>query len=624
MMNRKHLTSTGSLVLLGALFIALVMLSGLLFKGWRIDLTENRQYTLSDGTRAVLENMQEPVTLYRFFSEDASGEFPQVRSYARWVDELLDEMSERSGGKLSVRRVDPAPFSPEEDEAAQFGLQSVPVGAAGDSLIFGLAGTNSLDDVQIIPFLNPAKQPFLEYDLAKLVATLSHPEPLTVGLLSSLDMGPGFDMNTQQPRPAWVIHEQLEQLFEVTPVADDAAAFPEDLDLLMVVHPKALSEAMQYRIDQFVLGGGRLVAFMDPFAEADLGDNPNDPMARLNAGSSSSLSPLLDAWGVAYDPLRVVGDPLYALQVNSQASVRPVRHLAILALAADGMNADDIVSADLEAVNVSSAGWLEPAEGATTAFSPLLETSENGGPIDASRLRFLANPEDLQAGFTSTGDRYAVAARLTGPATSAFEAAPEGVDGDEHRAEAVEGGINVILFADTDLLTDRLWVSKQNFFGQTVVNAFADNGTLVINAVDNLLGTDDLISIRTRATSARPFDRVEELRLEAEGQYRATEERLNQELAETERTLAEMQAQRGEGDLGILNQDQADEIQRFLDRRTEIRKELRAVQHELDKDINALGTRLTVINVIGVPLVVILIALVLGQARRRRREAAAS
>lgn len=620
MMNRRDLLSSGSLVLLALLFLSLVILSGLLFKGWRIDLTENRQYTLSDGTYAVLEGMQEPVTLYFFFSENASGEFPQIRSYARWVSEMLDDMADRSDGKLTVRRIDPAPFSPEEDQAAGFGLQAVPVDAAGDTLYFGLAASNSLDDVQIIPFLNPAKQPFVEYDVAKLISTLSHPEPMRVGLLSSLDMGPGFDMNTQQPRSPWVMYDQLDQLFDIVTVSDDAAAFPEDIDLLMVVHPKALSDAMQYRIDQFVLGGGRLVAFVDPFAEADLGDNPNDPMARLNAGSSSTLAPLFDAWGVDFDATQIVGDPLYALQVNTQASVRPVRHLAILALAREGMNPDDIVSGDLEAVNVSSAGWFDHDASASTTLTPLLSTSENGGPIEASRLRFLANPADLQAGFAATGDRYPVAVRLEGAAEAAFESPPADLEGFAHRDRAVEEGINVILFADTDLLTDRMWVSRQSFFGQTVANAFADNGTLVVNAVDNLLGTDDLISIRTRANSSRPFGRVEALRLEAESQYRATEERLNAELAETERTLAEMQTGRPEGDLGILNEAQAEEIQRFLDRRTEIRRELRAVQHSLNKDIDALGQRLMIINVAVVPLIVVVLALLLAQARRRRRE----
>ena len=622
-MKRQKLTAGTTLLLLAALFLSLVILSGLAFKGLRLDLTENQQYTLSEGTRSVLAHMQEPVTLYMFFSEAASRELPQVRSYARWVQEMLDDMAAQSGGKLTVRRIDPVPFSPQEDEAAAFGLQAVPVGTGIESLYFGIAGTNSIDGVQIISFLNPSKQAFVEYDLAKLIAGLSHPEPLTVGVLSSLNMEPGFDMSTQQPRAPWVVYEQLQQLFDVVTVSGEADQFPADLDLLLLVHPKALSEAMQYRIDQFVLAGGRLVVFLDPFAEADLGDDPSDPMARLNAGSSSSLAPLLEAWGVAYDPLRFIGDQRYALEVNSTASARPVRHLAILAMGREGMNQDDIVSADLEAVNVSSAGWFEPLADASTTFTPLLSSSENAAPLDASRLRFLANPDDLQAGFQATGDRYAVVARIAGPAGSAF-ADGSGYGDDQYRSEAIADGINVVLFADTDMLTDRLWVSRQNFFGQTVTNAFADNGSLVVNAVDNLLGSDDLIAIRTRASAARPFDRVETLRLAAEGEYRATEERLNQELADTERKLADMQAARPDGSLGVLNDAQAEEIQRYVDQRTGLRQDLRAVQHALDKDIDALGQRLTLLNVLLMPALVILVALVLGGLRRRRREAARS
>ncbi|MEJ2534438.1 MAG: GldG family protein, partial [Gammaproteobacteria bacterium] len=350
MMNRRSLHSTGTLALLAVLFIGLVMLSGALLKGWRIDLTENRQYTLSEGTINVLGGMEEPVTLYFFFSEEASSELPQVRSHARWVGEMLDDMADRSGGKLTIRRVDPRPFSPEEDRAAQFGLQSVPVGTAGDPLYFGLAGTNTLDDVQIIPFLQPTKQQFFEYDVAKMVSGLTRPEAMKVGLLSGLPMGPSFDPATRQPREPWVFYEQLGQLFDLETIEPDAATLPEDIDLLLLVHPKNLGESMRYAIDQFVLGGGRLVAFLDPFAEADMGDDPADPMARLNAGSSSDLDGLLEAWGVSFDPARVVGDALLALQVNTAGSARPVRHIGIISVGRDVMNQDDIVSADLEAV----------------------------------------------------------------------------------------------------------------------------------------------------------------------------------------------------------------------------------------------------------------------------------
>jgi ABC-type uncharacterized transport system involved in gliding motility auxiliary subunit len=614
----RALYSTGSIALLAVLFVALVILSGALLRGWRIDLTENRQYTLSEGTLNILASLQEPVKLQLFFSEEASRELPQIRTYARRVTELIEEMVERGNGRLSLERIDPRPFSPEEDQAAQFGLQAVPV-PGGDTLYFGLAGTNSLDDLQTMPFLMLDKEQFLEYDLAKMISTLSVPEQKKVGLLSSLDMAPGFDPATQGFSDGWVIYEQLDQLFDLEQVPVTAEELPEDLDLLFLVHPRELNERLQYQIDQFVLRGGRLVAFLDPFAEADVGGNPNDPMARFNAGSSSTLEPLLGAWGVRYDPTRVIGDLLYALQVSLGGGRPPSRHLGILSVTRDGLNGEDIVSADLEAVNWSSVGWFEPAEEATTRFQPLAETSENAAPLDASRLRFLSDPADLLSGFQPTGDHYALAARISGPARSAFTTVPEGEDATAHAMQSAEGGVNVLLFADTDLLTDRFWVQKQNFFGQTLTTSFADNGTLVVNAVDNLLGASDLISIRTRTTSARPFERVEALRLQAESQFRATEEQLQRELQETESKLSEMQSARQDGNLTVLSEEQQAEIQRFMDQRLQIRRDLRDVRHDLDREIDRLGTRLKMINMGLVPALVVVFALLFGRHRQRRR-----
>ena len=227
-------------------------------------------------------------------------------------------------------------------------------------------------------------------------------------------------------------------------------------------------------------------------------------------------------------------------------------------------------------------------------------------------------------GFEPPGDRYALMARVTGPAGSAFEAAPEGEDEASHLAAAGEQGISVLLFGDTDVLTDRLWVQKQNFLGRTLVNSFADNGTLAINGVDHLLGSSDLISIRTRSTSARPFTRVDALRLEAENQFRATEERLQRELEETERKLTEMQSAREDGDLLVLSEEQQQEIQRFVDQRLQIRSDLREVRHDLDREIDALGTRLKIVNIAAVPLLVVVAALVFSHYRRRRREEGAA
>jgi ABC-type uncharacterized transport system involved in gliding motility auxiliary subunit len=609
-MQKKSIYSLGSLFLLLVLFVAVSMLSGNLLTGFRFDLTDNRLFTLSEGTENILQGMQEPVALYFYFSEESSRDIPQIRSYAKRVDELIEEFVNHSGGKLTAQRIDPAPFSEEEDQAAAFGLQAAPINTAGDTLYLGIAASNTLDDVQVMPFLQPSKEKFLEYDLAKMISSLGNPEKKTLGLLTSLPMEPGFDPATRSARAAWVVYDQLSQMFEVQSIDSQGGTLPAEMDVLLLVHPKNLDGSMLYQVEQFVLGGGRLIAFLDPFAESDRGD-PNDPMAMMQAGSSSSLGSMLDGWGVSYDPARVVGDLQFG--VGNGAT----RHIGIISVPGEGMNADDIVSADLEVVNFSSTGWFEPAQGAATDFEALVSSSENAAPMDASQLRFLSDPADLLNGFNPSGDRYALVARITGAALATVE--PPAEAGAGHLPESGVSGVNVLLFADTDMLTDRLWVQRQAFFGQDLVTAFADNGSLAVNAVDNMMGNRDLISIRTRATSARPFDRVDEIRVAAEKSYRATEERLQMELGEAERKLNDLQAAKGESELMVMSDEQQAEIQRFMDRRLEIRRELRQVQHDLQRDIDRLDSRLKLVNIVLVPALVMIVAL-LYSARRRRKQ----
>ena len=616
-MQKKSVYFATSLVLLLVLFATLSLLSTRMLRGVRIDLSEDQLYTLSAGTQKVLAGLKEPVNLYFFFSEEASRDLPQIRSYAGRVEEMLDEMAGHSDGKVTIHLVDPEPFSEQEDEAARYGLQAVPVGASGESLYLGIAGTNSLDDVQTMPFLQPSKEKFLEYDLAKIVSSLGSPERKVLGLITSLPMTAGFDPATQGMREAWVIYEQLSELFRIETISAQADTLPDDLDVLVLVHPRDLEEAMLYRIDQFVLGGGRLLVFLDPLAESDRGD-PQDPMGQMQAGSSSTLEPLLQRWGIEFDTQRVLGDLQYG--IGSGRS----RHIGILSVPSEGMNSEDIVSADLELINFSSTGWLSPLEGAGSEIEVLVQSSENAAPMDSSRLRFLSNPNDLLSGFNPTGERYALAVRISGRVETAFSEVPEGVDGSTRRQTSVDDGINVLIFADTDVLTDRLWVQKQPFLGQNLVSAFADNGNIAVNAVDNLMGNSDLISIRTRASSVRPFGRVNDLQLQAEREYRSTEERLQQELTETERKLTELQQAREGGDLLVLTEEQQAEVQRFLDRKLEIRRELRQVQHDLQRDIDRLGTRLKLINIALVPLLVVVFALIYGIRRRRKQAGHAS
>ncbi|MCA1779707.1 MAG: GldG family protein, partial [Xanthomonadaceae bacterium] len=279
----KNIYSSSALIVLAVLFVVLTMLTGLLFKNWRVDLTENRLYTLSEGTANIVRELAEPVTLRLYFSDSASQDLPQIRRYANRVWELMQEISVESDGLVQLERIDPEPFSEAEDAAARYGLEPVPLSQAGDVLYLGVVGTNSLDGLEVLPFLSPGREAVLEYELARMLDTLSRPELQRVGLISGLPISGGLNMQTGQRNPAWAVFEQWSELFDLAPVEADASELPPGLDALIVVHPKNLSEELLFSIDQFVLGGGRMLAFVDPYAEADPGDNPTDPASHFMA-----------------------------------------------------------------------------------------------------------------------------------------------------------------------------------------------------------------------------------------------------------------------------------------------------------------------------------------------------
>ncbi|HPF74246.1 MAG: Gldg family protein [Rhodanobacteraceae bacterium] len=615
----RRLLTGSNLVVLAVLFVAAVLLSGLLLRGARLDLTQNRLYTLSDGTKHIIDGIDEPIHLYFFYSQTTARAVPGLDTYATRVRELLEEIAARSHGKVILETIDPLPFSEAEDRAAGYGLTAVPVGAGGDSLYFGLAGTNATDGQVSIPIFQPDKETFLEYDVAKLMSSLATEKRPVVGILSSLDMGPGFDAQTRSVRNGWVIDDQLRQLFDVRKVDPGIGMIDDAIDLLVLVHPKNLSDDALYAVDQFVLRGGHVMVFVDPDAEAEAVAPDTDPSTAMMQSRASDLPRLFKAWGVHYDPSRVVLDANLALHTQSSADARPERHLAVLGLRQPNMNQDDVISAQLESVNLSTSGYFELAEGATTKMESLAQSSDNASTVASDRLRFLPDPSSLFNDFTPTGTRYVLAARLTGPVKSAF---PEHKE-DGHLAES-KGDVNIVLFADTDMLNDRLWVQVQNFFGQRIYNAFANNGDFVINAVDNLIGSSDLIAVRTRATSARPFTTVETLKRQADDRFRSKEQELQAELTQTEQKLQELESSKGEGSEAILSDEQRAEIERFRSEKLRVRKELRQVRRQLDADIETLGAKLKFINIIGVPLLVTLVAIGFawwrGRQRRQRRE----
>lgn len=612
---RRRLMAGGSLVLMALIFVSALVISGQVLRGARIDLTENRIYTVSEGTRRIVASLEEPVSLYLFFSESAAADYPALRTYAQRVRELLQEVAARSDGKIRLEVIDPLPFSEAEDRATAFGLEPVPVGSRGQSLFLGLAGTGATGSETVIPFFQPDKEAFLEYDIAKLIQSLSAERRPVVGMLSSLSMGPGFDPGSGQVSQGWVIDGELRQLFELRRVERDVDSIDLDIDLLVVVHPKALPERVVYAIDQFVLGGGRLVVFVDPYAEAD----PEGLAASLQSqsgGASSDLPRLFQAWGVRYDPGLAVLDAITALQVQNSPDTAAVRHPALLGLGEEQFNREDIVTADLQALNFASTGFFDPADGGGLSMEPLVQSSAASAVIDVSRLYNLEDPDRLFDEFQPRNRHHALAVRLSGTTVSAFS---EHADRPGHLPASLEPA-NIVLVADTDVLSDRLWVQARNFAGQRVTSAFADNGNFVVNTIDNLLGSDELISVRTRPTSQRPFTVVEVLRRMAEDRFRSKERELQAELLETERRLASLQEEAGEGGVMPTMIEEA-EVERFQAQLLQLRRELREVRFQLDADIEALGARLKVLNIIGVPLLVTVFALVFAfwRASRRRR-----
>lgn len=632
-MSTEHQRRLGlsGIALLAVAFIAAVIVSNQLFKGWRIDLTENNLYTLSDGTKRILADIDEPLNLYYFWSDKASEGIPSLRDYAGRVREMLEEFEDAADGRIRLSIIDPLPFSEDEDRAAQFGLQGVSLAASPDPIYLGLAGTNSVDDEEIIPFFAPDKEAFLEYDLAKLVSTLAEPERTVIGLVSGVDMTGSFDPQMQQMRQPWVAYTQVSQLFEVRNLGTSFESIPDEVSILWIVQPKNIGNATLYAIDQFIMRGGKALVFVDPLADSD----PAAPMQGMPQGmppmgQGSDLPSLFNAWGLEFSSSSVVADAQLALQISAGSGRRPMRHFGYLGITTEQLNQEDVVTAELSTINMATTGHFSVAEGKELALEPLFTSSPSASPIAASRFSFLPDPSTLQNGFVPSGTPYVLAARITGVLPSAF---PDGKpamtvsseDGDTqagddaaHLSESTESA-NIVVVGDVDMLGDQLWVQVQSFFGQQIANAFASNGAFLVNALDSLAGSSDLISVRSRESYSRPFTRVEELRVEAEARFSETEQRLQNELSDTERRLSELQSSREDSGNMLMTPEQQAEIDRFIEQRSSIRKELRAVQRGLDQDIERLGTVLKIINIGLVPL--LLTGFVLFAVWRRHRKA---
>ena len=623
MLKRQKLFSGAGLVAVAALLIVINLAAGVFLKGQRLDMTANRLYTLSEGTQNILANLDEKITLRFYFSEQLLSGTPAIATYGQRVRELLEQYAALADGQIELVVKNPEPFSDEEAEAMHYRLQGIPVDTTGSLAYFGVAGVNAAGKWRTIPYFQPEQEESLEYELSGLVYRLANPQKKVVGLISELplDGGPAnvFVGKTQE----WFILTQLKRSFDIQDLGSAPESIPDTVDVLMIVHPKQLDEKTLFAIDQYVLGGGRVLAFLDPFAEGDLAvEKPadNEQMSdTVTSARASDLGPLMEAWGVELLPYLVAADRRAATRIKSTVGGQEkgvVDYVAWLTLGKDNFSSEDFVSGRLNSLVMGSPGILRQNPGAGTRFTPLVRTSDQAMPIDAASIQFFTSPEELLQAYVPGGEPFVLAARISGNVVSAF---PDGIDGVEDRLTQSSEPANVIVIADTDLLRDMFWVDFQDFYGRRAAVPRADNDTFIINALDNLSGSNDLINLRSRGRSIRPFDRVAELRAAADQEFRIKELLLQEKLSAAGHKLRELQKSvTSETGKPVMSEAQLDEINKFRAEHIEIRKDLRNVQHALGKDIESLGTRLKIINIALVPLIVIVLATILGVVRVRR------
>ncbi len=606
-----------------ALFFGVNIFATVGLRSLRFDLTEGKLFTLSAGSRNIAKQVDEPLRLYYYFSETAASEAPQYKAYGNRVRELLEEYAYSSDGNILLEVIEPEPFSEEEDRAIQEGVQGRQL-PSGDALYMGLVGTNSTDDREVIAVLDISRERFLEYDVSRLIYTLAHPKKPLVGILSGLPLegSPPNPMTGQPGQPGWQIVEQMRSFFDVETLTHDLMTIEEDVDLLLLIHPRDLPEPALYAIDQFVLRGGKLVALVDPHCDADMSQtDPTNPMASMGASKASGLEPLFGAWGVELVKSKVVGDRLNALRVQAGSPNQPeaVDYVVWLGVDEAAFNKEDAVTSLLRSMNIISAGVLKPVDGATTTFEPLIRTSEEAMQLDVGMVQFMPDPKALLAQYVPEFQRLTLAARIQGPAESAYpDGNPAGSEvGGEHLAS---GDIQVIVMSDADFLADRFWIREQKLGPLSLGFAkVADNGDFVINALENMAGGDDLISVRARGEFARPFEVVEEIRRDAEQRFLDEERELQSKLDEAQRRIDQIQSEKSADELAFITPAEQAEIEKWEQEKLANRKKLRDVRHSLRKDIEGLGTQIKFLNVLALPGLIALVAVALGVVRVQRR-----
>ena len=639
-MDRGKL-ALGGLALAVVLLFAVNIFSNASFQSTKFDLTQGRLFTLSQGTRNVLKGIDEPITLKLYYTKLLGERSPQHANLFERVRELLSRYADLSGGKVRLELLHPEPFSDAEDRAVAGGLQGVPINNAGDFGYFGLTGNNATDDQVVIPFFTTEREAFLEYDLTKMVFTLANPARQVVGVMSALPLEGGNPMRPPfQQSPRWAVLDQVNEFFQVLPLPVSYTEIPDNVDILMLVHPHGLSDVTLYAIDQFVLKGGRALVFVDANAEVDqMNLGPAGPTPR------SDFDKLLNAWGVKLVQGKIAGDLDAARRVNVRVAGKAAvtDYAAWMTLGEKNFDTGDAVIGDIGRLNVASAGILEKTGAEGIEVTSLIHTGPRSMAIDAAKVAGQPDVVGIFRDFKPGGAPLMLAARIKGAVNSAFPDGPPpspNTDGAANPSPANPPATptaqapkaphlkqsakpaNLIVVADVDMLHEQFWTDTRELMGQRLLVPFANNADFVVNALDNLSGSDAMIGLRGRAQSKRPFYTVQEIRQAAEQQYRSKEQSLQTKLEDVRHKLEALERRRGaEGDIVLSVEDKA-AIEKFRGEMIATRKALRDVQRALREDIDRMDAWLKFLNIAAIPLLLglgTIVATVIGRIRRKVR-----
>ena len=629
--NKSNLLSrfgtglAGLLVLLVIIGAANLIIANLRL---RVDLTAERLYTLSTGSKQVLGKLENDVTLKFYFSA-SSAEMPMgLKTYANQVQDLLKEYELAGKGRVALEAYDPKPDSDSEEWAQRYGIEPQQTNPFGQPVYFGLVAVCGETEA-VIPGFNPRTEATLEYDITRLITRVAWPEKPVIGVLSSLSVlgapqNPMMMMRRQQQDQGWTAFRELRKDYTVREIQADAEAIDADIKALIVVHPKNLEDKALFAIDQFVLRGGRLIVCVDPFNIADFEANQqqNPMMMQMGGGQAgpSTLGKLFDAWGVTFDTAKIAADLSAATKLNS-GNGRVEDNPAFLSLGTPNMAKDDLLTAQLSQVMLPFAGALSANTPKEITFTPLITTSkDNACLVDQMNAQF--GMSAMRAQLKPDGAQRTLAARLQGTFKTAF---PDGLSTNGTAAATnaapahlTSGTSTVMLFGDADFLNDRFCVQVMNsLFGQ-VAQPINDNLTLFGNTVEQFAGREELIGVRSRGQFNRPFVKVDQLEVKAMKQWQAEEERLEAALQETQQRLADLQQKKSGNERLILSKEQQAELEQFRKTQAETRKQLKEVRKNLNKDIERLGLTLKVVNIALVPLLVIGFGIFRGVQRKKR------